>query len=241
MLVDIDELGSLDREIEGFGSERRSKVSFFARDHGPRDGSALRPWMEKQLRDAGVDLEGGAIRLLAFPRIHGYAFNPITVWFCHGPMGELRALMWEVSNTFGEWHHYLMPVQPGDGLRADGRQVVHVGFDKELFVSPFLDLEAVYDIVTRVPDDRASISIQVSTAEGKMLSASFEGRRLPLTSESLRRTLRRHPLLTFKVVAGIHWEAIKLWRKGAPYRSRGEPPAAQLTIVGVAREATTLV
>lgn len=236
MLLDLDELDQLDRSVPGFANERRGAVSFVARDHGPRDGSALRPWIESHLAEAGVDLEGGPIRLLAFPRLNGYAFNPITVWFCHGPLGDLRAMMFEVSNTFGEWHHYLVPVAAGAGLRADGSQVVRTTFDKELFVSPFMDMDATYEITTRVPDDRVSIALQLTTAEGYMLSASFSGRRIALTPWNLRRIRWKHPLLTMKVIGGIHWEALKLWVKGAPYRRRDGHPSAELTIVATAGE-----
>lgn len=238
LLVDLDELDEMDREIGGFGNERRARVSFFARDHGPRDGSPLRPWIEAHLARAGVDIQGGPIRLLTLPRTHGYAFNPITTWFCHGPLGDLRALLYEVSNTFGEWHHYLVPVEPAEGMRPDGRQVVRVRFSKELFVSPFLDMAATYDIATRLPNDRASVAMTVSTSEGRMLTAAFDGTRSTLTTSSLKRTLRKYPLLTLKIIVGIHWEAIKLWRKGAPYRSRGEPPKAPVSIVTRHREGT---
>lgn len=236
MLFDLDELDQIDRYVPGFANERRGAVSFVARDHGPRDGSPLRPWIEEHLMEAGVDLKGGPIRLLAFPRINGYAFNPITVWFCHGPLGDLRAVMFEVSNTFGEWHHYLVPVEAGTGLRADGSQLVRTSFEKELFVSPFMDMDATYDITARVPDQSIAIALQLSTAEGHMLSASFSGRRIPLTPWNLRKIRWRHPLLTMKVIGGIHWEAIRLWLKGAPYRRRGELPAADLTMLPAARE-----
>lgn len=236
-LLDLDELDELDRDIPFFGNERKALLSFRRRDHGPRDGSALRPWLEGHLASAGVDLEGGPIRLLAFPRMLGYAFNPISVWFAHGPLGDLRALLFEVSNTFGQWHHYLVAVQPGEGLRTDGRQVVRVTFDKELFVSPFITMDASYDITTRTPDERMSLAIKLTTDEGHLLTATFDGKRAPMDAPHLWWAFMRHPLLTFKVVAGIHWEAIKLWRKGAPYRKRGAPPAADLTVVRTAEEA----
>jgi DUF1365 family protein len=236
LLADLDELDDLDRDVSGFANEGRVRVSFHARDHGPRDGSPLRPWIEAQLDRAGVDLEGGPVRLLSFPRILGYAFNPISVWFCHGPLGDLRALLFEVSNTFGEWHHYLVPVDTGVGLRADGRQVVRTRFDKELFVSPFIEMQAVYDIVTRVPDDAISLVVNVEDGKGPRLSASFAGTRVALTGRNLRRMLLRYPLLNLKVIGGIHWEAVKLWRKGAPYRRRGLPPIADLTILPMVTE-----
>ena len=238
LLADIDELETLDTTIGGFGNERRSAVSFHARDHGPRDGSPLRPWIERQLDAAGIDLQGGPIRILSFPRIWGYAFNPISVWFCHDKDGDLRALLFEVSNTFGEWHHYLSPVDPGAVKGAAGagrRQQLRTTFAKELFVSPFMTMDATYDIVTGEPGQDLALAVSVTTGEGRTLSAAFRGRRVPLTTRSLRHALLRHPLLTFKVIAGIHWDAIKLWTKGAPYRRRGLPPTALVSVVAPAR------
>jgi DUF1365 family protein len=237
-LLDLDELPILDRRVRWFGSERPAPVSFRAEDHGPRDGSPLRPWIEQRCAEAGVPLEGGAVRILCFPRILGYVFNPIAIWFCHGPAGDLRAICYEVSNTSGGWHHYLLPVDPGTGLRADGSQVVRSAFAKELFVSPFIDMASTYDFRTRVPDDRLQVTVRQSAPGGHVLTATLTGRRLPFTSRSLTRVLLRYPLVTLKATAGIHWEAFKLWRKGAPYRRRGLPPVHDLTVLATARDAS---
>jgi DUF1365 family protein len=231
MLADLDELASLDDDVRGFGYNRAAPVSFWDRDHGARDGSALRPWIERHLREAGVDLEGGAIRILCLPRMFGYGFNPISVWFCHGPTGDLRAICYEVSNTFGEWHDYLVPVR-ADDVTANGRgTAVRTSFTKELFVSPFIDMDATYDFTTRVPDERVSVVVRESVADGRVLVASLGARRAELTSARLFTTLVRYPFVTIKVIGGIHWEALKLWMKGAPYRKRGAPPPAPVTIV----------
>ena len=169
LLADLEELPTLDREIPGFSYERAGVVSFFNRDHGPRDGSPLRPWIDARLAEAGIDLEGGAVRLLTFPRVFGYVFNPLTVWFCHGPDGELRALLYEVANTFGEWHHYLVPVTQG------GRAVIRASFDKELFVSPFIDMASTYDFRTRVPDQRVAVLVRQTAPGGQQLVATLTG------------------------------------------------------------------
>lgn len=235
LLVDLDEIDAVESDVRGFAQDKRSVAAFHAVDHGPRDGSALRPWAEGLLREAGVELEGGPIRLLTFPRLLGYAFNPITVWFCHGPLGDLRGLIFEVSNTFGEWHHYVQPVEPGTGLRPDGVQVLRTRFDKRFFVSPFITMDAGYDISVRVPDGKVAIAISVETGEGQVLQASFTGTRLPLDTRTMWMMMFRYPLLTLKVIGGIHVEALKLWRKGAPYRRRGLPPA-EATILPLLRD-----
>lgn len=235
LLADLDELPQLDRTVAGFAYDRAGAVSFHTRDHGPRDGSPLRPWIERHLATSGIDLEGGAIRLLAFPRVMGYVFNPLSVWFCHHRDGSLRAILYEVSNTFGETHSYLIPADEPAAAGAIVRRV----FDKELFVSPFIDLAARYDFATRVPDDRLSVVVREAVAEGPVLVAALTAKRAPLTNRSLARAFFGYPLLTLKVIGGIHWEALKLWLKGAPYRRRGTPPPHDVTVLPHARAITT--
>jgi uncharacterized protein len=231
LLVDLDELAVLDRAVAGFGVNRAAPVSFHEADHGPRDGSPLRPWIDARLEEAGVTLEGGPVRILTFPRVAGYVFNPISIWFCSGPDDDLRAILYEVSNTFGERHDYLVPVAAGDVAgNARGHRVRTV-FDKRLFVSPFIDMAATYDFSTRVPDERVSVVVRETAAGGRVLVATLGARRRPLTGRTLAATLLRYPLVTLKVIGGIHWEALKLWRKGAPYRRRGAPPASPITVV----------
>jgi DUF1365 family protein len=226
LLLDLDELPTLDRAIPGFTVDRPGPVSFRSADHGPRDGRPLRPWIETHLASAGIDLEGGPIRILCFPRVLGYVFNPLSVWFCHHRDGTLRAILYEVSNTFGEHHSYLVPTGP-----ARAGQVVRSTFDKELFVSPFIDMAAHYDFRTRVPDERCSVVVREDVAEGRVLVATLRALREPLSGASLARAFCRTPLLTLKVIGGIHWEALKLWRKGAPYRRRVAPPAHEVTVL----------
>lgn len=231
LLLDLDELDDLDAQIPGFGVDRRAPVSFHQVDHGDRDGSPLRPWLEGHLASAGIDLEGGPIRLLCFPRVLGYVFNPLSVWFAHGPAGDLRAILYEVANTFGGWHHYLIPVAPSEGVRGDGSQVVGSAFAKELFVSPFIDMASTYDFRTRVPDERLAVTVRQTVREGHVLTATLVGERRPLNRRTLTSAFIRYPLVTLKAVGGIHWEALKLWRKGAPFRRPLPPPAHHLTVV----------
>ena len=226
-LLDLDELERLDRSVPGFAVDRPGLVSFHARDHGPRDGSPLRPWIESHLAEAGIDLEGGAVRILCFPRVLGYTFNPLSVWFCHDRRGALRAILYEVSNTFGERHSYLVETPPGTGPG----DTVATGFAKELFVSPFIDLDARYGFRTRVPDERLSVVVRETVREGRVLDAALTARRAPLDGRHLAAVFVRYPLVTAKVIVAIHWEAVRLWLKGAPYRRRGTPPAHPVTVV----------
>lgn len=227
LLADLDELAALDRTLPGFTVDRPGPVSFRTRDHGPRDGSPLRPWIEAQLATVGIDLDGGAVRLLTFPRVMGYVFNPISVWFCHDRDEGLRAVLYEVSNTFGQTHAYLVPIEDP----ASAGDIVRRTFDKELFVSPFIGMDAQYDFATRVPSDRLSVVVREQVPEGRVLTAALTARRAPLTGLNLARAFFGYPLVTMKVMGGIHLEAARLWLKGAPYRRRPAPPAHSVTVL----------
>lgn len=218
-LFDLSELSHLD-ELRWFGYNRRALFSIHDADHA--DGAtAMRQWIEKHLEDAGIDLEGGSIKLLAFPRVLGYVFNPIAVWFCYDRSGDLVAILHEVTNTFHERHSYLVRV--ADGLSHE--------FDKELYVSPFMGMEAKYKFEIVQPSDRIAISIRQFDDEGELLRASFAGSRLDLTDRNLLRMFFRYPLVTVKVIFGIHWEAIKLWIKGARYRKRPPAPSHEVSVI----------
>lgn len=226
--LDLDELERLDRDVRGFGVDRPAPVSFHRSDHGPRDGRPLRPWFDEQLASAGIDLEGGAVRLLTLPRILGYVFNPISVWCGYGPGGDLRAVLYEVSNTFGGTHSYLFPAGELDPA-GNARHV----FDKELFVSPFIDMDALYEFRMRPPDDRAALLVREFTGGERVLTATFVAERSPLTTRSLGRAFLTHPLVTLKVIAGIHLQALKLLAKRAPFRRHLPPPPHPVTIAGM--------
>ncbi len=238
MLVDLDELPALDRRVRGFGWNRRAAVAFHDVDHGPRDGSALRPWIEERCAEAGIDLEGGPVRVLAHPRILGYVFNPISVWFCHGPDGDLRAVLYEVSNTWREVHSYLVPAEPG---QREPNGLWHHAFDKQLFVSPFMDMDHRYDFRVRVPEDRVAVLVEQRAGADLTLTATLTADRVPFDAAGLRRAARWAPHVTALTMARIHWQAVKLWRKGAPYRRRGVPTVPEVSVerqgteVGVAR------
>ncbi len=230
LLLDLDEIDDLTDDIPFFSRNRWNLVSFHDKDHGPRDGSSLRTWFENHVSDAGVDLGDGSIQILVFPRILGYTFNPITVWFGHDADGDLRAVLYEVHNTFGHAHSHLAIVPKG----ASGRRMPQHGFDKTLHVSPFFDQIGRYRITLTPPRGRYRIVIEYLDDDGgKLLTASQDGDRVELTSRSLLRQFFAQPLLTLKVIAGIHWEAVKLFRKGAKYRPVPEPPAEELEITYV--------
>lgn len=223
LLLDLDEIDRL--PLRWFAHNRFALFSLFDRDHGPRDGSPLRPWVEAKLADAGLDGAGGAIRLLCFPRLLGYVFNPLSIYFCHHRDGRLLAILYEVKNTFGDQHGYLFPVDrplPADGVL---RQRCAKGF----YVSPFIGMDADYRFRIQVPGDRLAVLIRETVPDGEVLIATLTGRRAPLNDRSLLRAWRGHPLMTIKVIVAIHWEAFRLFLKGAVFHHRPAPPSREVT------------
>ena len=151
---------------------------------------------------------GGPVRALCFPRVFGFVFNPLTVYYCHDPRGALSAIVYEVNNTFGDRIAYAVP---GDRRHSVG---------KAMHVSPFLDMDHRYDFTTSTPDETVSLTIQVMRRDELWLSAGLAARRRPLTDAGLIGALISLPFMTLKVVAAIHWEAAKLWVKGVRYRPK---------------------
>lgn len=234
VLLDLDELEDLSRRLWLFSRNRFNLFSFHDRDHGsergrPPSAGGLKAEVEALLRTAGLAPDGGAVRLLAMPRILGYAFNPLSVYFCHRRSGELMAVLYEVNNTFGQRHSYLIPVEAADG------PVLRQHAAKRFHVSPFMDMELTYAFRVLPPGDGLAVAILVSGADGPVLSAVHTAARRPLTDRQLARAAFAYPLVTFKVVAAIHWEALWLWAKGIGLRARPAPPAAAVSIVPSSR------
>jgi DUF1365 family protein len=182
------------------------------------------------LRAAGYRVDGGAIRVLAMPRLFGYAFNPLSVHFYRRRDGSLMAVLHELNNTFGERHSYLLPVEHQGGEHQGG-DVIQQSCPTCFYVSPFMDMAMTYYIRIVPPAARVAVAIETRDAAGPMLHAVFAGNRRELTDAALLRAFLARPLLTVKVVAGIHWEAPKLWRKGLRLRPRPLPPADLVTAV----------
>ncbi|MEM7668015.1 MAG: DUF1365 domain-containing protein [Pseudomonadota bacterium] len=218
LLVDIDRLADSCGALWLLRLDRLGLLSFWRRDHGPRDGSDLRPWVEDQLarHDRPVPAR---IWLLSFPRILGYAFNPLSVYFCEDADGRLESVIYEVKNTFGDQHPYVLSAP------ADSDGAVRHEEAKDFYVSPFIGMDQTYAFTVRPPGERLSIRIRQRDAQGPWLIATQNGLRRPLTDASLLAMWARHPLMTFKVFGAIHWQALKLAIKGARFRPyRGAYP-----------------
>jgi len=207
--VDIDRLDEADKMSSLFAIDRNAPISFRQIDHGARQPFVpLRLWADARFAEAGIDLQKGKILLFAFPRVLGYGFSPISVWFGYGPDGGLRGIIYEVHNTFGEAHAYV------SAFTGDARAMA----DKELYVSPFFDVDGEYRFTLRQPGENMALIVENMTADGRSHVASLNVRPHVLTSRAILRWLLEMPLSGLGVMIAIHWQALILWIKGARYR-----------------------
>jgi DUF1365 family protein len=181
------------------------------KDHGERDGSSLRIYAQCRAAECGVDLTGGRVLLLCYPRLLGFTFNPLSAYFCHRADGELALMMYEVRNTFGDIHVYVLAVKPGELSEAGLRQQQ----DKLFYVSPFIDMPMRYHFRISPPAADIKLRILETDSAGPLLAATFHGRRHELSTAQLLRSFLALPFVTLKILAAIHWEALRLWIKGA--------------------------
>ncbi len=206
--------------------DRPGLVSFRRADHGGRDGSDLKGWLKSLLAEHGLGpICDGDTQLMTMPRLFGYVFNPVSFWFCRDRAGALRAVLCEVNNTFGETHFYLVHHGDHRPLAADewldGRKVFHV--------SPFLPVEGVYRFRFRLDREIAHVDVNYHDADGLMLATSVSGRREPLADRAVLRRFLGNPTMTLGVVARIHWQALKLWKKRARFYRKPAPPRELVT------------
>jgi uncharacterized protein len=223
ILLDLDRLDDADRCSALFGVNRPALYSFHEADHGDRDGTPLRGYAQRRAAECGIDLTGGRVALLCYPRLLGYGFNPLSVYFCHRDDGRLVLLIYEVRNTFGDIHAYALPVDAEEASTAGIRQQQR----KSFYVSPFIDMAMWYRFRIAPPTDTVKLRILESDADGPLLAATFSGRRRALTTMALLWTLGALPLVTFKIIAAIHWQALRLWLKGARLVPRPQVPLRQ--------------
>lgn len=227
LLLDLNELPALTAKLRLFSYNRPSLFSLHDADHGDGSRTPLREQIDRCLREAGIEITGGAVRLLCMPRTLGYGFNPISVYFCHRADGALAAVIYEVHNTFGERHSYLISADASAGL-------VRQRCRKRFYVSPFMDMEMRYEFLVHPPDRRIAVAIQASGADGPLMNASLVGTRNDLTDIALLRAFVTVPVVTLKVIAAIHWEALRLWLKGLRLRPRPPKPDRLVTVVSSA-------
>ena len=204
MLIDIDDLKNLDKKLWFFSVNKFNFFSFYEKDHGMKDGTAVKNWISDIISKSDFDINTDNLKIycLCYPRILGYVFNPITIWSLY-EKDKLKILIYEVRNTFGEDHSYVFV------LDSEKQKLNHTR--KKIFhVSPFIDLNAVYNFSTEINEDFANIVIKESTDKKPLLLASFNGKSVKLTDLNLIKVFFKYPLMTLKVIFGIHFQALFL-------------------------------
>ena len=206
LLIDLSELNILDKNISFFSYNKFNLISFFDKDHGDRDGKSLVDWVKKNLNKNKIDNKNIKIKLLCYPRILGYVFNPLSVFYVYNTKDELISILYEVKNTFGEQHTYVFKVENYNLLQHN--------CEKKFHVSPFIEMNCNYFFRILKPSEKISVIIDQYQLNEKILYASQDGTRADFTSSQLIKSYLNHPLMTFKIISAIHFEAFKLWAKG---------------------------
>ena len=207
LLIDLSEIHLLDKDLKIFSYNKFNIISFYDKDHGPRDGSSVKNWVIDNLKKNNIDTNDIQIKLLCYPRIFGYVFNPLSIFFVYDNNDNLISISYEVKNTFGEQHTYVFKVEGQNKL-------IQNNCSKKFHVSPFIEMDCNYFFRILNPDQKLSVVIDQYDQEGKILFASQDGERSDLTSKNLMNSYLKHPLMTFKIISAIHFEAFKLWFKG---------------------------
>ena len=210
LLIDLSELEDLDKRIKFFSFNKFNLVSFYEKDHGHRDGSSLVEWIKKNLNENNINSKDIRIKLLCYPRIFGYVFNPLSVFFIYDSSEKLISILYEVKNTFGEQHTYIFKVK-------DDANLFQHNCSKKFHVSPFIEMNCNYFFRILKPGEKISVIIDQYQMEEKILYASQDGNRVDFNSQELLKSYLRHPLMTFKIISAIHFEAFKLWVKGIKF------------------------
>ena len=207
LLIDLNELKSLEEKINFFSYNRFNILSFYDKDHGPRDGSSLVTWVKNTLSDANINIESGTIKLLCYPRFFGYVFNPLSIFYCYDKNLQLKAVLYEVKNTFNEQHTYVFSASSSSNL------ILHK-CNKKFHVSPFMEMKTFYNFRLLNPGTILNVFIKQVDSEGTLLTACQVGKKVEISSKNLLFQFLKHPLMSFKVIIAIHFEALRLWIKG---------------------------
>ena len=210
LFIDLSELNELNDELNFFSLNKFNLISFYEKDHGERDGSSLINWVKHNLNINNISTENIKIKLLCYPRILGYVFNPLSIFFIYDNNENLISILYEVKNTFGEQHTYVFKVE------GENKSIQN-NCSKKFHVSPFIEMNCNYFFRILHPRENLSVKIDQHDHEGKILFASQDGKRSDLTSKNLMNSYLKHPLMTFKIIAAIHFEAFKLWTKGIKF------------------------
>ena len=211
LFVDLDEIESLTKNISIFSLNKFNIFSFYNVDHGARDGSLLKDWVLKNIKKFNISNNITKIKLLCYPRIFGYVFNPLSIFYCY-ENNDLRAIFYEVKNTFNDQHTYIFKVNDNKKIEQKCK--------KKFYVSPFMDMETYYNFKLLDPKEKLSIFIKQTDGQETVLTATQTGDKKEFSFKQLLINFFKYPLMTIKIISSIHYEAFFLWKKGAMYRKR---------------------
>ena len=207
LLLDLSELSLLDKELKIFSYNKFNILSFYDIDHGPRDGTSLISWVKENLNNNNINSKEIKIKLLCYPRVWGYIFNPLSIFFVYDKNSNLISILYEVKNTFGEQHTYVFKIDKDN-------QFLEHSCKKKFHVSPFIEMNCLYYFKILKPTDKLSVVINQNDDGGKLLFASQDGLKNELNNKNLMISYISNPLMSFKIIGAIHFEAFKLWIKG---------------------------
>ena len=213
LFVDLDELEELHKNIKIFSFNKFNLFSFCNKDHGPRDGSSLKKWVLENLKKFNINENISNIKLLCYPRIFGYVFNPLSIFYCYDSE-KLRAIFYEVKNTYNEQHTYIFKVLDHEKIEQKCK--------KKFYVSPFMNMNTYYNFRLFNPNEKLSVFIKQTDDQGAILTAAQVGDKKEFSFKQLLINFFKYPLMTIKIITSIHFEAFLLWKKGAIYRKRNE-------------------
>ena len=211
ILLDLDEIENLDKNISIFSLNKFNIFSFYNRDHGARDGSSVKDWVKKNIKRFNISNNITKIKLLCYPRIFGYVFNPLSIFYCY-EKNHLKAIFYEVKNTFNEQHTYIFKIKDNEKIEQKCK--------KKFYVSPFMDMKTYYNFKLLNPKEKLSIFIRQTNGEETVLTATQTGDKKEFSFKQLLINFFKYPLMTIKIISSIHYEAFFLWKKGAVYRKR---------------------
>ena len=210
LLINLSELEELDKKINFFSLNKFNLISFYEKDHGARDGSSLADWVKQNLKANNIITENIVIKLLCYPRIFGYVFNPLSIFFIYDKDERLISILYEVKNTFGEQHTYIFRVE-------NENKLIQNNCSKKFHVSPFIEMDCTYFFKITKPEEKILVYIDQHDNKGKLLVAFQEGVKVNLNNKNLLKNYFFHPLMSFKIILAIHFEAFRLWIKGVKF------------------------
>ena len=209
-MIDLSELETLDKKVNFFSYNKFNLISFYEKDHGERNGSSLVEWVHNNLKKNNISTDDIKIKILCYPRIFGFVFNPLSVFYVYNLNDQLISILYEVKNTFDEQHTYIFRVEKDANL-------IQNNCSKKFHVSPFIEMDCNYFFRLLKPGNKISVIIDQYDAQDKILYASQDGVRSDFNTKCLIKSYLKHPIMTFKIILAIHYEAFKLWTKGIKF------------------------